>query len=347
MAKSKGENMLKKLEDMLLEGIQAIAGISPSMYLNVGYPSFVKVMQFIEATPSAKYADKKLRKLFANQNWALDAKKLDAFFQLVGEVQFWMLANQRGVTLERIPETHGKTADLRIAGGKPDSPQFEVKTLSVSEGGWMHLAKMAEDSFETQIDIQAQLASGKTTAMSVQIIAPHGAVKRGKERTQMCNNLIKKAIGNIKSGQYAAAPTFMVLNLMLIDGHFNGTMDLRPVAGGYPEPWSIRTGVMWTIGFGTMGQIIHGLPEFDGKPGIEGFLENEGVLAHSDFKELAGMLMVVHRLGKEPTIYGLMRAEDMDCFEVSNLGVLQAFDSLAGQQWNDDLDSNGWQLTEP
>jgi hypothetical protein len=84
--------MSEKL-DQLLKGIQAVVGVSPSMFLSVGNPSLVKVMQFIEATPTAAYAEKKLRKLFAIQNWALDAKQLEAFFQLVGEVQFWMLAN--------------------------------------------------------------------------------------------------------------------------------------------------------------------------------------------------------------------------------------------------------------
>jgi hypothetical protein len=97
-----------------------VAGVSPSMFLSVGYPSLVKVMRFIEATPSAAYADKKLRKLFAIHNWVLDAKQLESFFQLVGEVQFWMLAKDKGRNaLERIPEAKGNTADLKMAGANP------------------------------------------------------------------------------------------------------------------------------------------------------------------------------------------------------------------------------------
>lgn len=338
--------MTKKLEDLLLEGIQAVAGVSPSMFLSVGYPSLVKVMQFIEATPTAAYANKKLRKLFATHNWVLDAKQLESFFQLVGEVQFWMLAKDKGVTLERIPEAKGNTADLKMAGATPGLPQFEVKTLSVAEGGWMHLVKMAEDSFVAQLEIQAELLRGKKIAMSVQSIAPHGKMQRGKECTEMCRNLIDKAVGNIKAGQYAAAPTFMVLNLMLIGSYYNGNMELRPVATGYPESWSVRTGVLWTTGFGTMGQLVHGQPEFEGRPGIEGFLGREGVLAHPHFDKLAGLLLVVHRLGKEPTIYGLMRDVDKIRFEKSDVTLLEAFYALVGKNWNDDMDSNGWQLTE-
>lgn len=338
--------MTKKLEDLLLEGIQAVAGVSPSMFLSVGYPSLVKVMQFIEATATAAYADKKLRKLFATHNWVLDAKKLESFFQLVGEVQFWMLAKDKGVALERIPEAKDNTADLKMAGATPGLPQFEVKTLSVSDGGWMHLAKMAEDSFKAQLEVQAKHLRGEKVAMSVHSIAPHGKVQRGKECTEMCTNLIDKAVGNIKAGQYAAAPTFMVLNLMLIGSHYGGNMELRPVAAGYPESWSIRTGVLWTTGFGTMCQLVHGQPEFEGRPGIEGVLGREGVLAHPHFRVLAGLLLVIHRLGKEPTIYGLMRDVDRERFEKSDVTLLEAFYSLVRKNWNDDLDSNGWHLTE-
>lgn len=337
---------MKKLEDLLLEGIQAVAGVSPSMFLSVGYPSLVAVMQFIEDTPTAAYADKKLRKLFATQNWVLDARQLESFFQLMGEVQFWMLAKERGVMLERIPEAKGNTADLKMAGAAPGLPQFEVKTLSVSDGGWMHLAKMAEDSFNAQLEVQAEHLRGEQVAMSVHSISPHGTVSRGKQYTKTCTNLIDKAVGNIKAGQYVAAPTFMVLNLMLIGSHFSGSMELRPVAAGYPENWSVRTGVLWTTGFGTMGQLVHGQPEFEGSPGIEGSLGREGVLAHPHFKELAGLLLVVHRLSKEPTIYGLMREVDRERFEKSDPTLLEAFYSLVDKDWNDDLDSNGWQLTE-
>ena len=338
--------MTKNLEDLLLDGIQAVADVSPSMFLGVGYPSLVKVMQFIEATPTAAYAEKKLRKLFNIPNWVLDARQLEAFFQLVGEVQFWMLAKEKGVALERIPEAKGNTADLRMAGNAPGLPQFEVKTLSVSDGGWMHLANMAEDSFKAQLELQAKQLGGEKIAMSEQSIAPHGEVLRGRECTEMCTNLIDKAVGNIKAGQYAAAPTFMVLNLMLIGSHYAGSMELRPVATGYPESWSIRTGVLWTIGFGTMGQLIHGQPEFEGKPGIEGVLGREGVLAHPHFRELSGLLLVIHRLGKEPTIFGLMRNESRSSFEKGNAALLETFYALVGKDWNDDLDSNGWQLAE-
>ena len=336
--------MKKNLEDLLLDGLQATIGVSPSMYLNVLYPTFVKVMRFIAQRPQAAYADRKLREIFSETNWALDAHKLEAFFQLVGELQFWMLAEERGVHLERVSEGRAKTPDFREIGDSENSPRFEVKTLSV-QSGWRSLAQMAEESFETQLQIQRKINGGAIVATGIQSIAPHGDVPRGKEWTEMCKHLISKATSNIKMGQYSGAPTFLALNLMLIDGHFNGSSDVRPVAPGYPDPWSVHTGVMWTTGFGTLGQIVHGQPEFEGKPGIEGTLGCEGVLINPDHEGIAGLIFVVHRLGDEPTLYGLMHSGLDDGFEANDPAVLAAFRKLVKHCWNDEVDSNGWQLT--
>jgi hypothetical protein len=46
----------------------------------------------------------------------------------------------------------------------------------------------------------------------------------------MIRNLLQKTTNNIKSGQYADAPTCLVLNLLLIDGYHTGWMLLALVA---------------------------------------------------------------------------------------------------------------------
>jgi hypothetical protein len=336
--------MQKKLEELLLDSVQAVTGVAPSVFLSVRYQSLVKVMQFIEQSPEASYADEALRKLFAVSNWVLDAQYLEAFFQLVGEVQFWMLAKKRGLALDRVPETDKPTPDFRIHGTSPDLTQFEVKTLSVTDG-WRGLAKMAEDSFKAQIELQKQATHGKHVAMAVHTVAPHGVVPRGLQQTTMCRHLIDKASGNIKQGQYAGATTFMVLNLILIDGHFSGHCDLRPVVPSFPHPWSVRTGALWTIAFGSVGQLIHGIPEYEGLPGVEGRLEREGVLVKPDYEKVAGVLLVVHRLSAEPTLYGLRRDADGQCWESTCPDIAAVFHALVHKDWNDDRDTNGWQLT--
>jgi hypothetical protein len=336
--------MPKKLEELLLDSVQTVSGISPSVFLSVRYQSLVRVMQFIEQAPEAAYADQTLRRLFANRNWVLDAQDLEAFFQLVGEVQFWMLAKDKGLELDRVPETDNPTPDFRIRGPSPDLPRFEVKTLSVT-GGWRSLATMAEDSFKAQIELQKQVADGKRISMAVHAIAPHGNMPRRLQQTTVCRHLIDKASGNIKQGQYVGAPTFLVLNLMLIDGHFNGNSDLRPVAPGFPDKWSVRTGALWTLAFGSIGQLVHGTPEYEGLPGVEGKLEREGVLVKPDYENVAGMLLVVHPLSKEPALYGLRREPDGQCWESERPDISKMFHALVCKDWNDDRDTNGWQLT--
>jgi hypothetical protein len=336
--------MQKKLEELLLDSGQAVSGVSPSFFLSVRYQWLVKVMQFIEQTPEAAYADQALRKLFAIQNWVLDAQALEAFFQLAGEVQFWMLAKDRNVDLDRVPETDRPTPDFRLHDTSPDSPQFEVKTLSVT-GGWRSLAALAEDSFKAQIELQKQVAHGKRVAMTAHAVAPHGNMPRGLQHTTMCRHLIDKASGNIKEDQYVGAPTFLVLNLMLIDGHFNGDCDLRPIVPGFPHKWSVRTGTLWTLGFGSVGQLVHGTPEFEGLPGIEGKLEREGVLINPNYEKVAGVLFVMHRLSEEPTLYGLRRDADAQCWESKRPDLSTIFHALVDKDWNDDRDSNGWRLT--
>jgi hypothetical protein len=336
--------MQKKLEELLLDSVQAVVGVSPSVFLSVRYQSLVKVMQFIDQTPEAAYADQALRKLFANPNWVLDAQDLEAFFQLVGELQFWMLAKDRGLELDRVPEADKPTPDFRIHGPSPNLPQFEVKTLSVT-GGWRSLAAMAEDSFKAQIELQKQVANGNRVAMTVHAVAPHGNMPCRLQQTTMCRHLIDKASGNIKEGQYVEAPTFLVLNLMLIDGHFNGNCDLRPIVPSYPHEWSVRTGALWTLGFGSVGQLVHGTPEYEGLPGVEGKLEREGVLVNPDHEKVAGVLLVMHQLGKEPILYGLRRDADRQCWESTRPDLSTVFHALVAKDWNDDRDTNGWHLT--
>jgi len=336
--------MRKLLEELLLDSVQSVAGVSPSAFLAVRYPSLIKVMQFAEQTPQAAYAATKFRAIFARQNWILDSTSLESFFQLAGEVQFWMLAAHRGLALERIPETDFPTADFQLMRCPANSMCFEVKTLSVS-GGWRALAKMAEDSYEAQLRLHAQSAQGQRIAITESSVAPHGSLPRQLQQTTVCRHLIDKTLSNIKAGQFSTAPTFLVLNLMLIDGVSSDSSDLRPVAPGYPHDWSVRTGALWTLAFGSMGQLVHGNPEFEGLPGVEGRLEREGVLVHPDHKSVAGLLLVLHRLNADPIRYGLIRHADAQLWESQNPKVLEDFHALVASNWNDDRDSNSSQLT--
>jgi len=46
-------------------------------------------------------------------------------------------------------------------------------------------------------------------------------------------------------------------------------------------------------------------------------------------------------------VYGLLRNEDMQRYQDSDETLMETFHDLVGSNWNDDLDSNGWNLTHP
>lgn len=181
--------------------------------------------------------------------------------------------------------------------------------------------------------------------MHEQTISPHGSVKRGQEMITMCQNLINKTAGNIKQGQYTGAPTFLVLNMTLIDSHWTGNACLRPIAAGYPNNWSVHTGVLWTLAFGSMEQMIHGEPEFEGLPAIEGVLSCQGILANTEFEAVEGLILILHRMDADPVLYGLWRSKDYQHWNESSSQMCEMLGALTGSNWNDELDSNGWQLT--
>lgn len=337
--------MAKTLRQQLLEGLQATADVSQDAFLMIRHEHLKEVMDFIETTPAAEYAQAKLSKLFESQNWALDSQLKEAFFQLTGEVEFWMMAERRGVPLERIPENADKNPDFQANGAFPNPLRFEVKTLSVA-GGWRSLESFQEDGFEVSLELASQRAAGVQIATSARAIAPHGYAPRGKQRTAMCRNLIQKSSNNIKIGQYISGPTFLVLNLTLIDGHETGNSYLRPVSFGFPRDTDVQTGVLWTIAFGDIGQLIHVAPEFEGLAAIEGQLERQGILVNPDYVGIEGLLLIVHNLSKPPTMYGLWREASNRKWQEQAPEISQALSKLVGGNWNDEQDSNGWRLKE-
>lgn len=318
--------------------------VAPSLLLGVHIPRIRHVLTFIDAEPSAKHTKGKIQRIFRTANWLLDPKMFQTFVQLIGEAQFWKMAKDRGVELDRIPERKNeKTPDFCLSGVSGTPPCFEVKTLSVVDGEF-NLARLDEASFQAQLALSAQVAEGRSVATAITSASPHGAVEDGKTMTTIIRNLIKKTENNIKSNQFAKAPTCLVLNLMLVDGYYNGNGSLRPITFGYPDDWQVRSGAYWNLAFGQPGNLVFGLAESEGKPSVEGSLGCEGILhAHP---EIRALLLVVHTLNAEPTIYGLAREVDADRWleDLEPLG--DAFVRLVGNNWNDDGDTLGWRLTE-
>lgn len=306
--------------------------------------SLAEVMRFTERTPDASYAIAPLREMFAVDSWWGDAQKLEKFFQLSGELQFWMLAEAKGVPITRVPEAKKKMPDFRLNSGAAWAPSFEVKTLSVA-AGFRNIDAMMDGAVDSQIDLDAQQKRGVTFATSEQELTTHGHTDFERVVTTMCRNLIDKTQNNIKGGQYSAATTFLVLNLMLIDSARTGNSMLRPVTPGWPNAWSVNTGVLWTLGFGHVDQFVHSEPEFEGKPAIEGRLGRQGILENPDYQDVKGILFVVHS-HRGAAIYGLWRSKDHTYWWDHEQDLAQVLVKLTQNNYNDELDTYGFNLTE-
>ncbi len=331
---------VENLGAIFVRSLQNVSDVAPSALLTLRAASIREVLTCIEKETTAAYAERRLRQIFADPNWVLDPRMLESVTQLVGEVQFWMMARELGVDIERVPESDDKTPDFCLVSGSKNV-RFEVKTLSVADG--LHnLNSMSEDSYQAQLDLMAQRAEGKRVAIALTEIAPHGKRKpQTGMMTGVCRRLIDKTVQNIKIGQYRGAPTLLVINLMVIDGYFTGNAALRPVFPGYPHPRSVQTGPYWTLAFGYMDQAIHVPPEFEGKPGIEGTLDRIGVLSNPEFSDVLALLLVIHPWQQPPYLGGLIRSKDQDA------EFAEVFFALTRKNWNDEVDSNGFALDQP
>jgi len=287
---------------------------------------------------------KRMTDIAQRSNFSLNGDLVNDFCQIFGEAHFLTLCDERGVSLSKIPEQYGlKTPDF-VHTETSEDLRFEVKTLSVVGGG-RGINKDLESALSAQIQIEGQLKAGKSIAVGESVVQPY-ADKPYKEGpiSSVINTLIEKARQNIKSDQYAKPNTFLVLNLSTIPPFNSDCCSLRPAyCDDHPFQMAI-TGDLWMLAFAKIGMLIHGISEFEGRPGIEGVIQKVGILTDDEYSNIAGLIVVVYPLGDKPRIYGLYRHSDYIRWCDNSEGIVQVLSKLTEMHWNDDLDSNGWQL---
>lgn len=294
----------------------------------------------------AKYYCQKMRKLLEQKNLMTKGQSVSEFAQVLGEAHFAVMCKKRGVELEQIKEQKNrKTPDFRFGNQTPIA-HFEIKTFSIVEGEHGINADLSR-ALNAQIEIKQQINEGAGIAISTSEVRPYGELghKQGMITTAW-STLLDKASNNMKPGQYCGKNTFLVLNLCLIPPVITDNRALRPAYCDnrlFPKP---ITGELWMLAFSKPGMLIHGQPEFEGAPCLEGFTEKYGILTNSDYSDIAGMLVVVYPWRPESQIYGLYRSSDCSRWEDEDEDLVLLLQGLTGKQWNDDRDTNGWQLAE-
>lgn len=286
-----------------------------------------------------------MKKLLKNNKLMLDGQLISSFIQLFGEAHFATICLQKSVPLKKIPEEKGKKTPDFIFSLIDRKVYFEVKTLSVVDGGH-GINRDLSSSMDAQIDIEQQQRAGKKVAIGVSELQPYAdKLYTQGVITAVISTLIEKARQNIKTEQYSNPNTFLVLNLCLIPPVIT---DNRALCSAYCEDYLFPkaiTGDLWMLAFAQPGMLVHGQPEFEGKPCIEGFIQKCGILADPEFANISGLLIVVYPLGTQiPLIYGLYRELEHLAWIDNDDSLILTLRTLTGTDWNDDKDSNGWQL---
>ena len=335
--------MSKPLRQLLLEGLQTWAGIGQPSLLLFKREMLAEAMDFVESHVDAKYIDDKLREYFRDANWAGSAAIVEKVFQLVGEAQFWMLAKQRAVNVERIDETSNKTPDFRLASAHRPSACFEIKTVSVV-GGTEALAKMHDQRFESELRMRRQLSAGKRVGFDIQMESPHGEIPDGQDLLTICRVLINKLGNNIKDKQYTGATTFLVANLSIIDGYFLGNVELKPMHKEEQERFWDHTGILWTVAFGQMNDEVRGFRRDEEESNVQGTLDLQGVLVDPQFGSVAGILFIVHPANGDSKLFGAWNSARFADWSRTQPDLVEALNKLVGTDWNDEANSNATNL---
>lgn len=274
------------------------------------------------------------------EHFALDPAAINTFIQDLAEAQFFALCSAKGVHLRPLPTQESKgTPDFAYLND--ETTTFEIKALSIVNGD-QGLREDLERSLNAKIEIERQLALGKRIAFAESGTNAYGRkVKPSSMNMDHVNVLREKARQNIKRDQFSAPRGFLVLNLTAIPVLSGQPEDFRPVYWSeYTLPHPV-SGAMWMLAFGRHGMAIFGHPEFEGKPGIEGYFAGEGILHEHTY--IAGLFIVRRDLGGTLHTILLARASDIDKWS-EDTAQWEPVASLVGDKWNDELDSNGWRL---
>ncbi|MEA3642713.1 MAG: hypothetical protein VBE63_22630 [Lamprobacter sp.] len=275
------------------------------------------------------------------------AEHLIALGRRCGELEFATVACECGVELHPLQSLREESRSRQKA---PDFVHdndpclyFEVKTLARVHANQNVRALLAEAQAE-QDNVRRQLAGGSKVATSLIVDQPYADKPYTKGAIGgLIETLILKTCSNYKPGQFSHGPTVLVLNLFDLPLYTTAPEQLRPVFWSpdppVPGPMS---GALWMSAFGAPGNLLFMPPEYAGQPAVEGAMRLHGVLqTHADVR---GLIVLAHALSGPAQVMGLLLRSQRDTFMQDEGQSWETLSRLFGQYWNDEQDSNGWQL---
>ena len=274
---------------------------------------------------------------------SIDSNKTNEFAQILGEAHFYLLCKEKNIYLDKINESDDKTPDFKH---RDSDIYFEVKTLSLVDGS-KGIKQDLEASLDAKVLLDEQYRKGNVFTSAMSVFQPYGLKPYQQENgsiSTVINTLIEKTKQNYKFGQFSNVNTFMVINLSILPPFRTDNNVLRPYYGDDILFNKSVSGELWMMAFAHPGMLVLGIPEYERKPCVECILGKSGILADDNYKNISGLLFMIHPLRREPEIWGLYRQEDYIHWNDNAPHIVNTLTALTSKNWNDSKDSNSWQL---
>lgn len=293
------------------------------------------------------YADPELKVLMGELKHGLslishlsDSNNFRQAFEYYGEALVYGMLSKHFKT-RRVDAKDNSMPDFACL--LPSKKEFfvEVKSLDIVDAPFRP-NEMHEDAMQQQIELDDQVRQGQRVAMAEREIAPykrafHDSSYDPRSLLAVINTLINKADSAFKSTQFEQGPTFafILADRLVIPGGEHGVAPHYYERGG----GAVVSGVLWNVCFGQKGWPIYRVPDFEGKPGLEGYMSMYGLLADPKVPFPTGA-MIVASTGSEDTLIGLYDSKwspDQEWGENETSEVLHAL----CKAYNDEKNSLG------
>ena len=244
------------------------------------------------------------------KNRDVDVDDVEAFsgtFEVYGEIIAYQYLSKRVPTVRLVPEGE-ETPDFQCQ--PPDGKPFyvEVKSFDIV-GGKLRNLQMMDDGLDAKAQLEEQVHAGKPIASATTEIAPY--LRYGETDTydpwsliRVIDTLRDKSRQNFKPGQFKDGPTFalVVMDRLILP---RGKFDLEPYYYDDHAEGGLSSGVLWHLAYGCEGTPIFRLPEFAGKPSLEGYLNKPGLFVDETDPFPGPGLIVLYRERSEHVGLGL------------------------------------------
>ena len=277
-----------------------------------------------------------------------DATAYSQFFEIYAEAMVLDFLRGKGIPTRRIADS---VSAPDFGCELPDGKEFfvEVKALDIVGGKFRHNEIMT-DGLDMHVEIERQQRDGRRIASAHGEIAPLRKPYIDSDydaygTKRVIDTLRDKCRQAFKPSQFERGPTFaLVVADRLIFHGWKSSIVPYYYEEGLGGQASV-SGPLWHAAYGTVGAPVLRMPEFEGKPGLEGHLDKPGLYA-DDTQPFPGMGLVVLKKsssGKRRLSYGL-KAPREETLEWSSDDCNEALIAMT-DAWNDADNTEGWKLT--